>query len=70
MLDYNTAFLPELNNTFKLHKYYRAPTEPPEGLPPKLYPNLTLDSITKKWKSNKIENTYNNNTYKNGCIYA
>ena len=59
--------LPELNKTFKLHRYYKAPDEP-RGLPPQVYPNLTLDSVTNKWKSYNPKSC--SKEYENRCIFA
>lgn len=59
--------LPELTEALKLHLFY-TPPEKVNGLPPQVYPDLTLDSVTNKWKSATFKDC--SKEYENRCIYA
>jgi hypothetical protein len=59
--------LPELTKALKLPLFY-TPPEQLHGLPPQVYPDLTLDSVTTKWKSAAFKDC--SKEYENRCIFA
>ena len=68
------AIFPELNNSFPLFRYYKVPHEPPANvLPPRIFPNLTLDRVTETWRhqaesSKRCEQK--EELYEQRCIWA
>jgi hypothetical protein len=70
---YNTmdGLLPELKGSFPMEKHFKLPLKPPKVMPPPLYPNMTLDTVSKAWRgAAESRDCSNTPHYENACIYA
>lgn len=62
-----TSGFPELDGKEQAH--YQEPRLPPEYLPPRMYPDLTLDTVTTQWRHRQRAPNCKD-SHENRCVFA